>query len=42
MTDYTTTISAAELAVRAASPNLVILDARFTLDDEEWGARAFA
>lgn len=42
MTDYTTTISASELADRAKSPHLVILDARFTLDDEEWGARVFA
>jgi thiosulfate/3-mercaptopyruvate sulfurtransferase len=42
MTKYTTTISAAELAELGQSPDLVILDARFTLDDEDWGARAFA
>lgn len=39
---YTTLLSAAELAPRLGSPDLVILDARFTLDDEDWGARAHA
>jgi len=42
MTSYRTTISAIQLAERAHEPDLVILDARFTLDDEEWGAKAYA
>lgn len=42
MTIYTTAISADELGERSRHPDLVILDARFTLDDEGWGARVFA
>jgi thiosulfate/3-mercaptopyruvate sulfurtransferase len=39
---YATLISAAELATIIADPDVVVLDARFTLDDEGWGQRAFA
>lgn len=39
---YRTIISAEDLAeLQAADPALVILDARFSLDDEAWGDRAF-
>ncbi len=39
---FTTIISAAELAQHLGDPTWVILDARFTLDDEQWGKTAFA
>lgn len=42
---HRTTISPDELAALLAAPghpDLVILDARFSLDDEAWGARAYA
>lgn len=40
---FETLISAGELDdLSRRDPGLVILDARFTLDDEEWGDRAFA
>lgn len=39
---FTTLVSAAELAGHLDDQNWVILDARFTLDDEQWGKAAFA
>jgi len=39
---FTTLISVAQLRGRMADPDLVVLDARFTLDDESWGNRVFA
>ena len=39
---FTTIISAAELAEHLDDPTWAILDARFTLDDEQWGKAAFA
>lgn len=39
---FATLISAAELMPLTDHPQVVILDARFTLDDEDWGQRAFA
>lgn len=38
---FTTIISAAELAGHLDDPDWVVLDARFTLDDEQWGRAAF-
>ena len=38
---FTTLISVEQLRERMAEPDLVVLDARFTLDDESWGTRAF-
>ena len=38
---FTTLISVQQLRERMTGPDLVILDARFTLDDESWGTRAF-
>ncbi len=39
---FTTVISVDELQARLEDPDVVILDARFTLDDEGWGKRAFS
>jgi thiosulfate/3-mercaptopyruvate sulfurtransferase len=39
---FTTLISVRQLQDRMPDPDLVILDARFTLDDESWGTRAFS
>ena len=39
--DYTTLISVGELQAHLADRDLVILDARFSLDDEEWGEKVF-
>lgn len=39
---FTTLISAGELESMLGDPNLVLLDARFSLDDEEWGTAAYA
>ena len=39
---FTTIISAAELAEHVDDPAWVVLDARFTLDDEQWGKAAYA
>lgn len=36
-----TLISTEELAGRLGDPNLIVLDARFTLDDETWGTRSY-
>jgi thiosulfate/3-mercaptopyruvate sulfurtransferase len=38
---FTTLITSAELASIMTKPDVVILDARFSLDDEQWGKRAF-
>jgi thiosulfate/3-mercaptopyruvate sulfurtransferase len=38
---YTTLISTEELAQNLNNPNFAILDVRFSLDDELWGAQAF-
>ena len=38
---YTTLISADVLAASNGRPDLVVLDARFSLDDEKWGARTY-
>lgn len=40
--DYTTLIEVDALRPLLGQPGVVILDARFTLDDEQWGKRAFA
>ena len=40
--DYRTLVSVDDLMSAIEDPHLVILDARFSLDDEEWGRRAFA
>lgn len=40
--DYRTLASVDDLMAVIEDPHLVILDARFSLDDEEWGRRAFA
>ena len=39
--DERTIVSAAWLREHAGDPRLVVLDARFSLDDEEWGQRAY-
>ena len=39
---FTTLISAEDLAANINSPGWVILDARFTLDDEQWGKAVYA
>ncbi|MBM3688549.1 MAG: sulfurtransferase [Actinobacteria bacterium] len=39
--DATTLVTVDELRDALGSPGLVILDARFSLDDEEWGSRAY-
>ena len=39
--DEGTIVSAAWLREHAGDPRLVVLDARFSLDDEEWGQRAY-
>lgn len=39
---FTTLISAAQLANIVGDPDVVILDARFSLDDEQWGKRAYS
>ena len=39
---FTALISPAELAAHLDDADLVILDARFTLDDEQWGKAAYA
>lgn len=39
--DYTTVMSVEELREHIGDPDLVILDARFSLDDEGWGERVF-
>lgn len=38
---YTTLVTTAELAAHIEDPDWVVLDARFTLDDESWGTRAY-
>ena len=38
---YTTLISAGQLAEILDDPDTVVLDARFTLDDEGWGQRVY-
>lgn len=40
--DFRTLIGAADLAAILGDDDVVVLDARFTLEDEEWGARAYA
>ncbi|MGI9196915.1 MAG: sulfurtransferase [Candidatus Nanopelagicales bacterium] len=40
--DFRTLITVEELRARLDDPDLVILDARFSLDDEQWGKRAYA
>ncbi len=40
--DFTTLITVDELRARLDDPDLVILDARFTLDDEQWGKAVYA
>lgn len=39
---YTTLVTTEELARHIDDPDWVVLDARFTLDDESWGDRAYA
>ena len=39
--DFTTLISVHDLRERLGDPDIVILDARFSLDDETWGRRAY-
>lgn len=39
---FTTILSATDLQDRIDDPDTVVLDARFTLDDEDWARRAFA
>jgi thiosulfate/3-mercaptopyruvate sulfurtransferase len=39
--DERTIVSVAWLREHAGDPHLVLLDARFSLDDEEWGQRAY-
>lgn len=39
---FTTLVSAADLAAHLDDPGWVVLDARFTLDDESWGNAAYA
>ncbi|MBM3670234.1 MAG: sulfurtransferase [Actinobacteria bacterium] len=39
--DASTLVTVDELRAELGSPGLVILDARFSLDDEEWGGRAY-
>jgi len=39
---YTTLITASQLHEILGDPDTVVLDARFTLDDEGWGRRAYA
>ncbi len=39
---FTTLISVADLAANIADPTWVVLDARFSLDDEGWGKVAYA
>jgi 3-mercaptopyruvate sulfurtransferase SseA len=38
---FTTLISTGELESMLGGPSLVLLDARFSLDDEEWGTAAY-
>jgi thiosulfate/3-mercaptopyruvate sulfurtransferase len=38
---YTTLISTEELAENLENPNFLIIDVRFTLDDESWGERVY-
>jgi thiosulfate/3-mercaptopyruvate sulfurtransferase len=40
--DWRTVVSVSELQRRLADPRLVVLDARFTLDDETWGDAEYA
>ncbi|MEK9665385.1 MAG: sulfurtransferase [Candidatus Nanopelagicales bacterium] len=40
--DFTTLITVNELREHLDDPHLVILDARFTLDDEQWGKAVYA
>ena len=40
--DFTTLITANELREHLDDPHMVILDARFTLDDEQWGKAVYA
>lgn len=40
--DATTLVSVDDLRAALGDPGLVILDARFSLDDEQWGQRAYA
>jgi thiosulfate/3-mercaptopyruvate sulfurtransferase len=39
---FSTLVSTAELAEHVDDPDWLVLDARFTLDDESWGTRAYA
>ena len=39
--DFTTIIGVGPLREHLGDPQLVVLDARFSLDDEEWGERAY-
>ena len=39
---HTTIVSTDELAAHLTDPEWVVLDARFTLDDETWGTRAYS
>lgn len=38
---FSTIVSTEELAAHLTDPDWVVLDARFTLDDESWGTRAY-
>ena len=38
---YTTLISTEELAENLENPNFLIIDVRFTLDDESWGEKVY-
>ena len=40
--DATTLVSVDDLRAAIGDPRVVILDARFSLDDEQWGQRAYA
>jgi thiosulfate/3-mercaptopyruvate sulfurtransferase len=39
---FETLVSTSDLAARIGDPGWVVLDARFTLDDESWGTAAYA
>jgi thiosulfate/3-mercaptopyruvate sulfurtransferase len=39
---YTTLVTTDELAAHITDPDWVVLDARFTLDDESWGTTAYS
>ncbi len=39
--DATTLVSVDDLRAAIGDPRVVILDARFSLDDEQWGQRSY-